>query len=530
MAAPVYQPSAWQQRFHRTRADEVFGAGSAGPGKTVTLTWDPLEQVMTEATRCQRRFDPKNEIMVRLADWALERAGETDTRLRADAWAEKCTIVPGNSVGWALHVRRTRTMLDQTLLKFRRGYLAVDPGMHWDNERLIATFSSGLHFQFGHMKDPMDWEQYFSNEYTHIAFDELIQFLENQYDQLKSRLRTSDWVLARMLRCVSASNPVMTHSGEEFTADRNPYWVRERFVDPAPEGNTLLRKNVKMSDGSIETITRIYLPAKLADNPDPEFARRYEIRLRDMKPHVRRALLDGDWYVVAGAFYSDAWNPNLHVCEPFAIPSDWPVFRSMDWGHKAPGCIHWAALDPEGTLFVFREVMFRLKSAAQMAQRVKDVEEDEGCWDDSRNRSGATGWADTQLWERRGDVGRSKAEEFAARGVTWIPADKKSRRRNAERLLERLTSHEDGKTAPGIVFFKNCVNAIRLLPSIPTDPTDSEVPMDGGQDHPHDSILYLVAGVSRYDGGEKRYDVEDEDDDGASGDGEPSDGYGGGYD
>ena len=476
----IYQPSPWQQRYHALTVDEALGAGSGGPGKTITLIWEPLEQIVTEN---DRMLLPKNH---------------------------PHHLDPGQSSGWCLHLRRTRTMLDQTIAKTMKCYPLIDPQAHWDGSRSTWTFSSGYKVQFGHCKDPDDYLAYYSSEFTLLIFDELNQFLEKQYQEIKTRLRTSDPVLMKMLKTRSMSNPVVQHEGQDFTIN-DPYWVRKHFVDPAPEGNTVIRKRFKMSDGSIRHKTRIYLPARLSDNPNKEFRLNYEHQLRDAPPHVRRALLEGDWYHVANGFYADAWQSELHVCEPFAIPSDWPVFRSMDWGYKAPGCIYWAALDPDDTLFVFREYTFQGKYAREVAARVKEIEEDEGLW--KGKRSTISGPADTQLWEARGDSGRSKAEDFSAEGISWVPADKKSRRRNAERFIERLRDHQNGTVAPGIVFFNTCRNALKTIPSMPRDPSDPELPMDGGSDHWHDCILYLCAYVSRRDGWAKRQSDEEDDED-----------------
>jgi len=55
MSDVIYQPSEWQQRYHdtvRQGIDEVLGAGSAGPGKTLCLTMDIMDQVAVEHERC----------------------------------------------------------------------------------------------------------------------------------------------------------------------------------------------------------------------------------------------------------------------------------------------------------------------------------------------------------------------------------------------------------------------------------------------------------------------------------------------
>jgi hypothetical protein len=119
---------------------------------------------------------------------------------------------------------------------------------------------------------------------------------------------------------------------------------------------------------------------------------------------------------------------------------------------------------------VFRELYFSKRRVSQVAERVKEIEIEEGLWDTKANRSTITGPADTQLWEDRGDsVGVTKAQEFASVGIPWVRADKRSRQRNAERLYDLLCDHNDGATNPGIVFFDTCRKILTTLPAIPSD-------------------------------------------------------------
>lgn len=455
----LYRPSKWQQTFHNLTVDEALGAGSAGPGKTLCLLMEPFQQIAIENERCLREEVP---------------------------W--------GHSRGFALHLRRTRPMLEHTIRASKRIFPAIDPDAHWSAEKSTWTFSSGYAYQFGHCKDPDSWEQYLSAEFTIIMFDELVQFTQEQYEQISGRLRTSDPVLSRMLKVRSMSNPVMKReAGDAFSQD-DPHWVRRYFVEPWPEGRRVLKKVVTRATGEKEELTRIYLPARLHDNPDPEFVRNYERTLLGKPDHIRKALLEGDWWVTPGAYYTDVWNQRLHVCRPFHIPSDWPRFRSMDWGYKRPGTVLWWAMDPDGNLFCEKELTFQLKTDAEVAKRIREIEEHMGLW--KGRRSLITGPADTQLWEERGDSGQSKADVMASMGVTWMQADKKSRYTNAQRLMKRLVDHRNGTTTPGIVFFETCKQCITTIPGIQTDPNDPECPMDGGEDHWHDAVLYACAFAS----------------------------------
>lgn len=465
----LYKPSRFGQVYHSLPHDEALGGGSAGPGKSLVLLLDPLQQAVVEHERC---LNPEHPHPLR--------------------W--------GHSVGSALHLRRTSPMLSDTISRSKRYFPAIDPDVKWDAQQTTWTFRSGFRYKFGHCRDRDDYQIYMSNEYSYIGFDELVQFEEDQYMQIASRCRSSDPVLIKMLKVRAMTNPQMVGSdkdGGDFSVN-NPFWVRDYFVDPAPQGGVTLERDLKLSSGKTVQRTRIYIKALLKDNPDPVFVETYEKQLLSMKAHHRKALLDGDWYVQVGSYYGEVWDPNIHICRPFKIPGHWPQFRSMDWGFKKPGCIHWYALDDDDNLFVHKELTFKGKSAEQVAAEVKDIELTLGVWDEKRNRSTITGAADTQLWEQRGDgqKGKSKATEFAEKGIRWVQANKKSRQRNAERIYQRLADNGDGTVTPGLVIFQNCRNLVRTLPAIKADPDNIDCPQDGGEDHWHDSLGYGCALVS----------------------------------
>lgn len=463
--AAAYTPSPWGTLFHNLPYDEVLGAGSAGPGKTWTLLADPYPQIRAEHDRCEQKDHPFP------LDW-------------------------GHSKGWALHLRRTLPMLKQSIIRTQRMFPQIDPQAKWQADENTWIFSSGYRFQFGHCKDAGSWITYIGNEYTHIGYDELIQFDEEQYSQINTRLRTDDPVLSQMLKIRAMSNPAMEMEAQDSFALVDPHWVRNYFVVPAPAGKVELKYEYDLPDGGRGVRTRMYLPATIHDNPNKAFVAQYIKNLAAKPRHIREALLSGNWFYTVGSYYGERWNERIHTCAPFRIPEDWPIFRSMDWGFKHYGCIHWWTLGEDDNLYCIRELMFLGKKDVEVAKMVRQSEEGMGLWRDGR--SSISGPADTQLWEQRGATGRSMGATFLAMGVHWAKADKgKSRQRNAELLLGRLDDHRDGTTTPGIVFFRTCVNAIRTIPMILTDKNKTWLPMDGGDDHAHDSTLYACAYAAR---------------------------------
>jgi hypothetical protein len=317
MAEAVYTPSPWGIKFHSTQTNFTFGGGAGGPGKSTALRFDPLQQITVEHQRAFFPDDPHP-----LKDKLIAEHGEEKGK---ELWR----IVPGESRGWALYLRRTYRELKQAIARSLVEFKKIDPGAHWSSGESTWTFSSGFKYQFGHCHNDADWAPYLGQEYTWIGYDELVTFEEEQFDQITTRLRTDDAVLCMLLRVVAMSNPMMKREeGDNYTVN-DPTWVRRRFVDPEPDGNVVFKSKFKMSDGTFETWSWVFLPARLSDNPNAAFRRQYELALRKAPLHIRRAQLHGDWYVTTGSYYGAVWNPQLHIVEPFKIPSEWKVFRSM---------------------------------------------------------------------------------------------------------------------------------------------------------------------------------------------------------
>jgi hypothetical protein len=463
----VYQPSPWSQRFHETTEDEVLGGGSAGPGKSLTLLWDPIcTQAIIEHARMSGQL--LDQLPTGIADLC-----------------RRYPIRQGESEGHALHLRRSMPQLLENIDRSQRMFPKFDPGAVYSRERHSWTFSSGYKFTFGHCRERDSHQDYLSKQYTHLGLDEAYQFEGYQYEELDARVRSADPVLMLLLRSRLMSNPAQG-------------WLKERFVTPEPKGNVVHRqKVVNPETGKVNYRTRLFLPAKLDDNPDKAFVDQYKIRLLSKPAHMRARYLYGDWDSVEGGYFEDDYNPQVHVIDAFKIPRDWPKFRSMDWGFKAPGVIGWFAMDPDENLYQFYEFNFRLMKDEEVAKRVVEIETMFGFWNKRERRSRISGVADTQLWEERGDSGKSKAAVFASHGVYWQPADKASIARNAERVSERLRDYDKDRP-PGLMLFRDCRKTAEMFASIGVDQNDSTIPdKNSPLKHWFDTVAYAAARASR---------------------------------
>ncbi len=458
MTQVIYEPSKVQQEAHLCDARELLYGGTAGCGKTVFLRMDPfVVQMYGEIERWK----------------AAKAAGQTF-----------------RSVGHALYLRREFPMLVQFMTNLLDAAFKIDPDFHWSSEYKILTHPCGFKYQLGHLQKDDDWRLYDSNEYTWIGFDEAIQFTEQQYQMLSSRLRTTDPVLMRKLRIRLASNPDAPAEG---------LWVKKRFVDPAPQGRKLLVDRLKLTDGTVEERTRLYIPARLSDNPNDSYRRDYETSLRQLPHHTMLARLEGRWDVVSDAFFAYEWQPEHHVVEPYQIPAGWVKGRAMDWGYKVACPVLWYAITPDGDIVVYREVTFNhevkerdRKDAELVALAIRRIEMQHGEWDTRNDCSKLTGPADYQISSKTGTVGPSIEESMAVHGVYWQKSTKDKVASTAEFIRRLRDIPKKPGTRPGITFFNTCKHCIRTIPLIRTDPDNPEAPLDDNNNHWLNALQYMV--------------------------------------
>lgn len=464
----LYQPSPWATEYHSSTCDEVLGGGSAGPGKSLTLLWDPIvKQAVVEHARAT------GQLLDQLPGWLAELC--RNNRIR-----------PGESEGHALHIRRTMPMLQETIDRSERMFKQFDANAEYNKDLHRWTFTSGYKYTFGHCREPKDHINYLSKQYTHFGADEAGQLLEEQFEELDNRVRSADPVLRHLIATRAMSNPT-------------PGWLKERFVEREPRGRIVFKRTVRDPlTGESRIRTRLFLPATLDDNPDKEFVADYKFKLLSKPAHMRARYLYGDWDSVEGGYFEHDYNPGVHLIDPFKVPRDWPKFRAMDWGYKAPGVIGWYTLDPDENLYKFFEFNFQLMRDREVAKRAVEIEKRFGFWNQRENKSRLrTAVADTQLWEERGDSGKSKAAVFAEEGLYWQPADKASIERNAERITARLRDYDKDKP-PGLMIFRECRKTAEMLASIGIDEHDSTVPdKKSPLKHWFDETGYATARASR---------------------------------
>ena len=400
--------------------------------------------------------------------------GKTDGMLgdfvvHAAEWGDK-------AIG--LMVRRTRTELIETIERSKVIYTAL--GAVYHAQESMWRFPDGARLRFAYLERDADADAYQGHSYTRIYVEEIGNFPSpTPILKLMATLRSGAGVPCR------------------FRATGNPggpghHWVKARYIDPAPLG-----WKVMQADYGGVTRDRVYIPSRLKDNA--YLGAEYEANLRmSGSENLVRAWLEGDWTVIAGAFFPE-FGPQ-HVLPVQPIPEAWPRFRSADWGSARPFSVGWWAIAdgstdlPRGALVRYRE-WYGWNGNPNEGCRMVAEEVGAGIAEREAGDTVSNGHSvlDPAAFDNSG--GPSIAERI------WIGSGKKVQFRHADnkrvaklgaiggwdQVRARLKG-EEGR--PMVYFMENCPHAIRTLPALQHDPNRIEDVDTSAEDHAPDEIRY----------------------------------------
>lgn len=246
----------------------------------------------------------------------------------------------------------------------------------------------------------------------------------------------------------------------------------------------------------------LFIPATIHDNKvlmeqNPDYIKTLEA----LPPAKRKAHLYGDWNVYEGQVFEEFRDVpehyidrlGTHVIEPFEIPDEFTIYRSMDWGYTKPFSVNYYAVDYDGRAYMIleyygcanpeREPDTGVKMTADEVFREVRRLEDEHKWLHGKEIRGV---ADPAIWAKDGGI--SICETAEKYGIFFDRGDNK-------RIAGWLQVHErlkfDNNGIPMLYFFKNCRNTIRTLPILQYDEHKVEDVNTKQEDHAADSLRYF---------------------------------------
>ena len=422
-----------------------------------------MKRVLWEPTEKQREFlaCPSREALF----GGSVGAGKTDAILMAALSQAK------NPKHRALILRRTFPMLRDLIARSHELFLPL--GATYNKGTSQWTFPGGAIVEFGFLDAPEDVYRYAGRAFSFIGWDELTSWPGDSTDADGQPVGFAYVYMLSRLRAVEGSGLRLEVRATCTPDNVGLGWVKSRWNIP-PDGSA--SEVIDRQTG----FRRVFIPARISDNPYLA-GTDYERQLQALPEAKRRSLLDGRWDSYEGAVFSE-WNPRVHVCDPFRVPDEWPMWRGGDDGFANPACVLWFAHDEiYDRIYVTAELYQSGMTPEVMASVVLAMDGGRGLGGTIDSAS----FADVGLGANGG-----RADVMNARGCKWKPADKGagSRLAGVAQIHQRLAVRADGR--PGLIVFSTCKNLIRTLPGMVYSRTNPEDIDSSCEDHAVDALRY----------------------------------------
>ena len=338
----------------------------------------------------------------------------------------------------------------------------------------VFTFFNGSTIWFGYCNCDSDLDQYQGAEYDVIFFDEATQLKEEWLKKINLAVRQPNGLPKRTYYTMNPGG--VSHN-----------FLKRLFIERRYEGAEI-PENYN------------FIQALVTDNKVlMEISPEYKAELEALPPKLRKAWLEGDWDIFEGMFFEEfADRPEhyedrqwTHVIAPFEIPSDWIIYRGLDWGYNKPSSVGWFAVSNDNVIYHFME-LYTCSSTPneglkwtppQLFSEVHRIET-EHPWLKGRK---IIGIADPAIWDA--ETGESIADTAAKHQVYFSKADHK-RIPGWMQCHYRLAFDENGY--PMFYVFNTCKHFIRTIPLLMYDEHKVEDIDTTQEDHIADMWRYVL--------------------------------------
>lgn len=267
-------------------------------------------------------------------------AGGGKSSLAAEKVHGYCLRYPG---AVAICLRKAREYASKSVVYAIRRAAGDDPSVRYHAAEQTFHYDNGSRIFIAGMRDEGQRQALRSingdGSADIIWAEEANALSEDDHNELLARLRgrAGGW---RQL--IYSTNP-----------DAPTHWIKRRLIDGG--------------EASVH-----YSSAR--DNPHNPGE--YLGVLASLTGVLGRRLAAGQWVQAEGAVYEE-WNDGVHWIEPFAIPADWRRFRVVDFGYVNPFVCQWWAVDPDGTMYLYREIYRTQRTVRRHGLQIKALSEGE---------------------------------------------------------------------------------------------------------------------------------------------------------
>lgn len=417
------------------------------------------------------RPNPKQELFLRAK---AKHIGFGGARGGGKSWAvrAKAKLLAARYPGIKmLIVRRTYPeLINNHINILRRELLGI--ARYTDKDKVLC-FVNGSTINFSYCACDADLDRLQGQEYDAIFLDEATQLSEYQMKTITACLRGVNGFPKRIYYTF---NP-----GGQGHAYIKRIFIDRRYDDGEDPDDYVFIQSLVTDNAAL-----------MASQPD------YVKQLEALPPKLRDAWLYGSWDVYEGQFFEEFADRSehyldrqwTHVIEPFEIPDSWTIYRCFDWGYNHPFACEWAAIDPDGVMYIIAELYGCTKTPNEGVKWIPDKVfaeihriECEHRWLKGKQIIGV---ADPAIWNA--ETGESIAER-AARYQVYFSKGDHQRIPGWMQLHYRFAFDDNGY--PMLYVFRSCKGFIRTMPLLMYDDHKPEDIDTDGEDHIADAVRYL---------------------------------------
>lgn len=469
----TYEPRGTAQQLMEDRADEVLISGPAGTGKSRAC----LEKMLLCAL-----LNPEFVGLI------ARKTGVSLTGTTLDTWRK---FVAKEAIRAGLCVYYGGSREEPAQYRFSNGARILLTGMNDPTKIMSAEFDM-VYVGEATELTPTDWE-FFTTRLRNggMSFQQIIADCNPGPPQHWLKKRAESGVL-KILYSAHWENP-------RYYRDLGPRAL-------LPSSMVLDPSEIVEHGGRVYRLT----PTGVS----------YIGKLRNLTGVRRLRLYAGVWAAADGLVY-DNWDPQIHHVPKFVPPQEWPRYWAVDFGFRNPFVCQFWAEDPDGRLWLYREIYATGRLVEDHARAILRTctrgkrglnEAQKKIMRDDRAEAlklGLVEWSEPQPQAIVCDhdaEGRATLEKYLGRGTT---AAVKTVKPGIEGVEARLKVAGDGK--PRLLIMQNCTVAVDSklddagLPTGTADEMGSYVwaPQKPGQapkeevlkenDHGMDAKRYIVA-------------------------------------
>jgi phage terminase large subunit len=242
-----------------------------------------------------------------------------------------------------LMVRKTRRSLTESgMVTYQEKVVHPLDGVRWKASEQRFEYPNGSILAVAGLDKP---GKVMSSEWDMIYAQEATELEERDWEALTTRLRNGKMPYQQLL---GDCNP-----------DAPTHWLMRRGSD----GHCSLLSS-RHEDNPV------LFDDKQVLTPEGE---RYLATLDRLTGVRYLRLRKGLWVAAEGIVYEDSWDRARNLSDKFTVPREWPRYLVVDFGYTHPFVCQWWAEDPDGRLWMYREIYMTKRLVEDHAKTIRDV-------------------------------------------------------------------------------------------------------------------------------------------------------------